>query len=151
MNIATAYVEIRADTSKAEKDVRKQAQSLGGTFAGIFAAAAFGAGLDRAIQSGSRLEQSVGAIEAVFGSSGKVVDKWAKDAAKNMGLSEAAARESLSLIGAQLKNFGFDLDEARERGQELVGLGADMAATFGGTTADAVDALSHGTPLEPEG
>lgn len=142
MKIAEAYVEVRADTKRAEGEVRKQADSLGKTFAQYFGAAAFGVGLQKAIQAGSRLEQSVGAIDAVFGRSGAVIDKWAKDAAKSMGLSEAASREALSLIGAQLKNFGFSLDEARDQGMELVELGADLAATFGGTTTEAVQALT---------
>jgi len=142
MKIATAYVELRADTTKMEREVRQQAQSLGTTFAGIFGAMAFGAGLNKAIQAGSRLEQSVGAIDAVFGKSTRTIDNWAKGADKAFGLSEAAAREALALIGSQLKNFGFDVDDAATKGQELVALGADLAATFGGTTADAVQAVS---------
>lgn len=142
MRIAEAYVEVRADTRKAEAEVRQSAKRAGDSFASIFAAAAFGVGLKKAIDAGSRLEQSVGATVAIFGKSSKAIDDWARGAAKAMGLSEAAARESLSLIGAQLKNFGFDLEDAKERGMDLVELGADLAATFGGTTADAVNALS---------
>lgn len=139
---ATAYVEVRADVSQARTDVDRGARSLGDSFAQVFGAIAFGAGLKKAIDAGSRLEQSVGATEAVFGKSQKTIERWAESAAKSMGLSEAAAREALNLIGSQLKNFGFDVDEARGKGQELVGLGADLAATFGGTTVDAVTALS---------
>ena len=142
MKIAEAWVEIRTDSIKAEADVKKQAQGLGATFAQVFGAIAFGAGLKKAIDAGSRLEQSVGAIESVFGKSQKTIDSWAKGAAKSMGMSEAAARESLSIIGAQLKNFGFSVDQAADKGMQLVQLGADMAATFGGTTADAVSALT---------
>lgn len=142
MKIAEAFVELRVDSRGAQADVKKQAQSLGSTFAQVFGAAAFGAGLKRAIDEGSRLEQSVGAIEAVFGSAGKAIDQWAKDAARNMGLAESEAREALTLIGAQLKNFGFDVEEARDKGQVLVELGADLAATFGGTTVEAIEALT---------
>lgn len=142
MRIAEAFVELRVDSKGAQADVKKQAQSLGSTFAQVFGAAAFGAGLKKAIDEGSRLEQSVGAIDAIFGKAGKTIDQWAKDAAKNLGLAESEAREALALIGAQLKNFGFDVEEARDKGQVLVELGADLAATFGGTTVEAIEALT---------
>lgn len=142
MKIAECFVEIRAESSKAEQDVRQRAKSLGGTFAQIFGAAAFAAGINKSIDAASRLQQAVGATDAVFGKSGKSIDAWAKNAARAMGLSETASREALSKIGSQLVNFGYGIDEARDKGQELVALGADLAATFGGTTTDAVDALS---------
>lgn len=142
MKIAEAFVELRVDGKKAEGEVKSQGRKLGETFAQVFGAAAFGLGIKKAIDAGSRLEQSVGAIEAVFGSATKSIDAWAKASAKSMGLSEAASREALSLIGAQLKNFGFSIDQAADKGMELVELGADLAATFGGTTTEAVQALT---------
>lgn len=142
MKIAEAFVELRVDSKGTEQDVRRQAQGLGSTFAQVFGAAAFGAGLKKAIDSGSKLEQSVGAIEAVFGKNQRTIDEWAKGAAKSMGLAESEAREALTLMGAQLKNFGFSVDEARDRGMGLVELAGDLAATFGGTTTEAVEALT---------
>jgi len=142
MKIAEAFVELRVDGKKAEQETKSQGRKLGETFAQVFGAAAFGLGLKKAIDAGSRLEQSVGAIEAVFGGATKAIDAWAKASAKSMGLSEAASREALSLIGAQLKNFGFSVDQAADKGMELVELGADLAATFGGTTTEAVQALT---------
>lgn len=94
------------------------------------------------VQAASRLEQSIGGTEAVFGKSAKTIDSWARNAATSMGLSEAAARDSLTLMGAQLKNFGFSVEDAQAKGKDLVQLGADLAATFGGTTEEAVSALT---------
>jgi len=94
------------------------------------------------IKAASDLEQSIGGTQAVFGKSSKIIDKWAKDSARSMGLSERAFRQATTQIGAQLKGMGFDLDEAADKSVELTRLGADLAATFGGTTTEAVTALS---------
>jgi phage-related protein len=46
------------------------------------------------------------------------------------------------VIGAQLKNLGVPMDEVAGKTNDLVKLGADLSATYGGTTAQAVEALS---------
>ena len=100
-----------------------------------------GAGLFKAGQSAADLEQAVGGTEAVFKDTSGVIDAFAKDAAQSFGLSERAAREATTSIGGQLKGLGFDVDEAAEKSIELTGVAADLAATYGGTTAEAVQAL----------
>ncbi|MDQ5861129.1 MAG: hypothetical protein M3536_02560, partial [Actinomycetota bacterium] len=47
-----------------------------------------------------------------------------------------------TLIGSQLKNGGTAMDELAPKTQSLIGVGADLASMFGGTTQDAVAALS---------
>jgi hypothetical protein len=139
--------------SKATDTVGKSTSSLEGKFSStmkklaIATGVGFGVGAivnygKTAVTAAARLEQSMGATEAVFRGNTAEMNRWAEGAAESMGLSEAAARESLSLIGAQLKNFGFSLDEAQSQGQGLVQLGADLAATYGGTTVDAVSAVT---------
>jgi phage-related protein len=44
-------------------------------------------------------------------------------------------------IGAQLQNLGVDQATAASNTGDLITMGADLAATFGGSTADAVNAL----------
>jgi hypothetical protein len=160
---ANFWAVLRADSSqavrefgkvsKATGDVSKSTSSLEGRFGStmkklaVATGVGFGVGAivnfgKTAVQAASRLEQSMGATEAVFRGNTAELNTWAEGAADAMGLSEAAARESLSLIGAQLKNFGFGVEEAMSKGQGLVQLGADLAATFGGTTVDAVSAIT---------
>lgn len=114
----------------------------GSGIARMAAAVGFGALINNAKNAASDLQQAIGATESVFGASASKIDDWAKGAADALGLSERSARESLNLIGSQFKNFGFSMDDAMSKGQDLVELGADLAATFGGSTADAVRALS---------
>jgi hypothetical protein len=143
--IASAFVAIRADTrnfkTQVESSVESTAKSAGAKFAGIFGAAAFGAGLKRSIDAASRLEQAMGATSAVFGTASSSIEKFARTSASSFGISESAARELTSQIGALLKNMGLTTEEAAATSVELAKLGADLAATFGGSPEEAVLAL----------
>ena len=100
--------------------------------------AALGAG---AVSAASDLEQVAGGTEAVFGDSAKQIEAWASTAAKSVGLSSAEYQTFAAQIGAQLKNAGVPMDEIAGKTDEMIRLGADLAATYGGSTADAVGAL----------
>ena len=89
----------------------------------------------------SEAEQSLGAVESVFGRNAEQVKKWSQNAAENLGLSANAYRELATVTGAQLKNMGVPMDQVAGKTNDLIKLGADLAATYGGTTAEAVEAL----------
>jgi len=95
-----------------------------------------------AVNSASDLQQATGAVESVFGAYADEVKKFAADAATNVGLAESQYSQLASVLGAQLKNMGIPMEDVAGQTDDLIGLGADLAATFGGTTADAVSALS---------
>jgi len=95
-----------------------------------------------AVKSASRLQQAFGAVDSVFGKNAKQVKAWARTSDQALGLSAAAYSELASIIGAQLKSAGVPIDQAAAKTQELIKRGADLAATFGGTTAQAVEALT---------
>lgn len=95
-----------------------------------------------AVDEASRVQQAYGALDSVFGKNADVVKGWANDAATSVGLSKGEYAEFASVLGAQLNNLTGDADLAMSGTQDLIGLGADLAATFGGTTSEAVDALS---------
>lgn len=98
-------------------------------------------GLARAGQAAGDLEQAVGGTEAVFGSASGKIDEYGRAAAKNAGLSETEFRIATTQIGGNLKRMGFDVDEAADKSVDLTQVAADLAATYGGTTAEAVQAL----------
>lgn len=109
------------------------------------AAAAAGAVLAfgrSAADSASRTQQAMGAIDSVFGKNAGQVRKWAEGAAQSVGLASSEYGELATVIGSQLKNMGMPLDQVAGKTNDLIGLGADLAATYGGTTAEAVEALS---------
>lgn len=139
---------------KAFADTTADANTFAGKLAGIgskitpamaVAAGAVVAGVGLALKStitaASDLEQAVGGTTAVFGQASGEVDRFAGNAAELVGLSESAARALTSQLGASLKGFGLDAQEAATRSVELTEIGADLAATMGGTTQEAVEAL----------
>jgi hypothetical protein len=95
-----------------------------------------------AAKQASDLQQASGAVEAVFGSSADAVMGLAAAAAQSTGLAQSEYAGLASVLGAQLKNLGVSQDELVGTTDSLISTGADLAATFGGSTADAVDALT---------
>ena len=94
------------------------------------------------IEAASQLQQSTGAVESVFGEAGAAVEKFADRSAQAFGLSKRQVKEFGALLGAQLQSFGFEAGESAKMAVELQQRAADMAATFGGTVPDAVQAIS---------
>lgn len=124
----------------------KEAGSRFGGAVGIAAAAlgALGIGsfFKSAVSGAADLEQSVGAIDSVFKGSAGQMHEWAQSAATDVGLSANEFNELGTLIGSQLKNGGTAMDELAPKTQSLISTGADLASMFGGTTSEAVEALS---------
>jgi hypothetical protein len=118
----------------------KKATRAVGLVAVAAASAAAKIGKD-SVMAASDVAQQFGALEAVFGENAKQL----KDFSESMieyGLSTADAARYAALLGTQLKGLGMEESDAIERTKELQILAADLAATYGGTTADAVAALS---------
>jgi hypothetical protein len=118
----------------------KKASRAVGLVAVATAAAAVKIGKD-SVMAASDVSQQFGALDAVFKSNSKQL----KDFAKTMveyGLSTADSARFSALLGTQLTGLGLSQQDAIERTQKLQILAADLAATYGGTTADAVAALS---------
>lgn len=105
------------------------------------ASAVMVSGLLSAGREAANLEQAVGGSEAVFKDHADGVKTWAKGAAESVGLSEEAALSLTTKLGGALKGLGYDQDKSATKSREMVQIAADLAATYGGTTADAVQAL----------
>lgn len=99
-------------------------------------------GLTSSITKAGDLEQSLGAVDAVFKENSGQVHAWAKGAVTNLGLSENAYNEFATVLGASLKNAGTPMDQLGGKTNGLITLGADLASMYGGTTAEAIDAVS---------
>jgi hypothetical protein len=133
---AKGFAQAESKVEKFQRGLDKASVAAGGVIAGL---AAFG---KSAVAAASRLEQATGAVESVFGKQAKAVEKLAEEAAEGVGLSAAAYKEMASVMGAQLRNMGVESKKLAPKTNELIELGADLAATFGGETSDAVQALS---------
>lgn len=114
----------------------------GGALAAVGGAVLAGAFLKDAVGMAGELEQSVGAIDTVFGKSASKMHKWAKGAAQDVGLTQNEFNELGTLIGSQLKNGGTAMDQLAPKTNNLITMGADLSSMFGGSTKEAVEALS---------
>ena len=95
-----------------------------------------------AADQASQAEQAAGAVEAVFKESVAQIEAASAAASTAVGLSESDYEQLASVLGAQLKNMGQSVEDAAGQTIDLIGLGADLAAQFGGPTSQAVEALS---------
>lgn len=118
----------------------KKATRAFGLAAAASAAAAVKIGKD-AVMAASDVSQQFGALDAVFGSNSVQLKEFSKSMV-DYGLSTADAARYAALLGTQLTGLGMSQQDAIARTKELEILAADLAATYGGTTADAVQALS---------
>lgn len=113
-----------------------------GAAVAIAGIAAIGSQLGASVQAASELEQSIGGVQAIFGEAADDMLRFGEQAAQAVGLSANAANQLGATLGAQLTSFGFSIEETAARTQDLIQLGADLAATFGGPVSDAVGAIS---------
>lgn len=136
--------QLQKELQKAEKAVAgfgKNAKDSSETLKNVFIGSAVAFGAKEIIQSASELQAAVGGTAAVFGTASAQVDKFAQSAAETSGLSEKAARDLTSKLGASLKGAGLSAEDAAKQAMMLTQTGADLAATLGGTTEEAVSAL----------
>lgn len=116
-----------------------------GKVAGVVAlaagAAVVGIGV-KAVKSASELQQNLGAMESVFKSSSGQMEAWANKAASSVGLAKSEYAGLATVLGSQLKNMGVAQDQLAGQTDGLIRMGSDLAAQFGGSTSDAVSALS---------
>ena len=98
-------------------------------------------GAKDAVNAASDLEQQFGALDSIFKGNAAEMKVFSKEMNK-IGLSSADAARQSALIGALLKGNGLTIEETTKKTKDLVIIAGDLAATFGGTTADAVSAIS---------
>lgn len=147
---AVLALKITGDASGAKKSLEDTAATVGDFKKGLdtlsigAGVALGGIGLlaKGAYDAASNLQQSTGSIDAVFGDWAIDIEQSAQKAAAGVGLSQSKYEEMAAVIGAQLHNAGMSHADMTAKTQDLIKTGADMAAVFGGTAADAVDALS---------
>jgi len=107
-------------------------------------------------KAASDAQQSLGATQAIFGKTADSIIAKSNEAATKYGLSANEYRNSANIIGSLFKNQGVAQDQLGGKTDDMIKKASDLAAVFGGTTADAVDALSSAfkgefDPLEKYG
>lgn len=94
-----------------------------------------------AISAASDAQQSLGATRTVFGKYSREIITESNRANKALGLSANEYRELANVTGAMLSGAGIPIRKTTDLTQKLQERAADLAATFGGPTRQAVEAI----------
>lgn len=161
--------EVRADTSKLDSDLQSatktiETESKKWEKAGSGAAKGIELSMDALIEKAQKLgiefgkfviqfiQQGIdmaaslkeidGMVDMTFGTAGAAkIDKWAKGAVSQYGLTEAAAKKYAASLGVLMKASGTTGDEAAEMSQQLTGFAVDLAALMNVDTDTMVNAI----------
>jgi len=132
---AKGFSQAAGGVDKLEGRVKGAATAMSAVSAGVIALG------KQTLDAASALQQSTGAVESVFKSQADAIKALAADAAGAVGLSANQYQEFASVMGSQLKNLGVEQSNLVPTTDKLITMGADLASMYGGTTADAVEAL----------
>ena len=103
-----------------------------------------------AINLASDLEEVQNVVDVTFGSDANQIDKWAKDAATQFGLTEIQAKKFTSTLGAMMKSSGLAGSEITSMSTDLAGLAADMASFYNLDFEEAFNKIRSGISGETE-
>ncbi|KTS90671.1 hypothetical protein NS183_07750 [Microbacterium testaceum] len=130
--------------------VGKFAGPLAAAFAALQIGDLIGSTIRDGITQANDLDQTVSAIRTVFGGASGDIEQFAKDAVSGLGITEQQALEASQMFGVFGKAAGLTGTDLSGFSNELGGLGADLAAFYGGDVQTALDAISAGLRGESE-
>ena len=103
---------------------------LGMVIAGAFAVSKITAFGKECLSLGSDLAEVQNVVDVTFGGLSDSVDKFAKNAAKQFGLSETMAKKYAGTYGSMAEAFGFTQKQALDMSEALTGLTGDVASFY---------------------
>lgn len=132
---------IEKESKSWDKAAAKSADSIEAKFSGMlkkltagFSAVKIGKALldigSAAIDAASDLQEVQNVVDVTFGENAGQIEKWAKNAGKQFGLTETQAKKFSSTMGAMLKSSGLAGDKILDVSTDLAGLAADMASFY---------------------
>lgn len=152
---AREYVlKIIADVTGATKgidEVENKTSSMKDKMVGIGKGVAAGLATGAVIEFGKSVVNAAAdaddandVMQAAFGNTAQYFDKFAKDAATNMGLSETAFKNMAAKTGNLLQSVGINSTQAADSTKVLTQRAADMAAIWGTDVPTAMEAINKG-------
>ena len=132
---------IEKESKSWDKAAAQSADSIEAKFSGIlkkltagFSAVKIGKALldigSAAIDAASDLQEVQNVVDVTFGENAGQIEKWAKNAGKQFGLTETQAKKFSSTMGAMLKSSGLAGEQIVDVSTDLAGLAADMASFY---------------------
>lgn len=133
---------------KLEKTTLQKLSSIGNSFvsigkrASILSVALVGVGA-KAFEMAADFEDALGATEQIFKDNSDTVAEWANNLDTSYGIAKKEALSYSNLMGSMLINIGkLTEEQASKQSAKLIELAGDLTAMYGGTTQDAVRALT---------
>lgn len=159
---ATATGQIGDAASKASGGTGQLSRGMAklADTAKVAAIAAVGAGIAKfavdSIAAASNLEESMNAVNKVFGESAEVINNFGQVSANAVGLSTREFNQLATVTGSMLTNLGFNAQQAGQETITLTQRAADMASVFNtdvGTALEAINSALKGeaNPIEQFG
>ena len=152
MEVAKLFVKISADAKDALntlKTVDDKFKTTGINIAKVGAGMTAGITVPlvmagtKAFEMAGQFEDALGATDQIFKDSSAEVQDWASSLETYYGVAETEALGYANIMGAMMQNIGgMTEEESAKMSGTLVELAGDLSAMFGGTTQDAVQALT---------
>ena len=96
-----------------------------------------------AFEMAAEFEDALGATDQIFKDASDATKKWADNLPTYFGIAKKEALEYSNMMGSMLVNIGnMTEQEASKQSAKLIELAGDLTAMYGGTTQDAVRALT---------
>lgn len=141
-----------ADAQKAidslQKNVEGRLNAVGASFEKVGKKAMVLTGIitaagGAAFKMAADFQDAVGATDTIFNNASKAVKDWADTLPSYYGIAKKEALEYANVMGSMLVNIGgLTQEQAAEQAATLISLAGDLTAMFGGTTQDAIRALT---------
>lgn len=144
---------VKSTTSSVDKQTNKISQSfkkIGKIIAAVLSITAIISFGKSCIDLGSDLAEVQNVVDVTFGSMSEQINDFAKSAITQFGLSELAAKQYSSTMGAMLKSMGFASDEVLVMSERLTGLAGDMASFYNLSSDEAFEKIRAGISGETE-
>jgi hypothetical protein len=143
-----AIDQAQAKIDGLEKTVGQRLSSIGDKFtdigrkASVLSAAIVAAG-GASFKMAADFQDAIGATDQIFKDASDTVNNWAKNLSSDFGIAKEEALKYSNLMGSMLINIGqLTEEQAAKQSAKLIELAGDLTAMYGGTTQDAVRALT---------
>ena len=141
--------------AKAEQTSRERSKRIAGNFAkigtaGVAMGAAIGFALFKLGKQSSDLNESINAVNVVFGQGSKTILEFSRNTKTVVGLAASDFNQLSATTGALFTLYGLSEKEAAEATIDLTKRAADLASVFNTDVKDALGALQAGIRGETE-
>ena len=128
--------------------IRQHGVKMGLAIAGIGASISALSGFS--IKAASDLEESVNAVNVVFGDAASTIHQFGETSSRSVLLSQASFNQLSAQTGALLTNFGSSTEEAADQTIVLAQRAADLASVFNTDVDQALNAINAALRGETE-